>query len=64
MAVGAKADGNAIKDFIKNKWGNIEVDDNLRTSIKKSICWWRYYRRKSNSSFCGKSRKRCSIYNY
>lgn len=35
MAVGAKADGNAIKDFIKNKWGNIEVDDNLRTSIKK-----------------------------
>ena len=35
MAVGSKPEEKIIKDFEKNKWGYILVDENMRTSIKK-----------------------------
>ena len=35
MAVGAKPEESLIKEFEKNKWGYINVDENMRTSIEK-----------------------------
>lgn len=34
MAVGAKPEENIITEFEKNKWGYIDVNDNMETSIK------------------------------
>ncbi len=33
MATGSKPDDNTIKDFEKNKWGYINVNENMQTSI-------------------------------
>ena len=35
MATGSKPEENAIIDFEKNKWGYINIDENMRTSIPK-----------------------------
>lgn len=35
IAVGAKPEESLIKEFEKNKWGYINVDENMRTSIEK-----------------------------
>lgn len=34
MAVGSKPEEDIITNFAKNKWGYIQVDENMRTSIK------------------------------
>ena len=35
MATGSKPEENAIIDFEKNKWGYINIDENMQTSIPK-----------------------------
>ena len=35
MATGSNPDENVIADFEKNKWGYINVDENMQTSIPK-----------------------------
>ena len=35
MCIGAKAEDNIIKDFERNKWGYIDVDENMETSLEK-----------------------------
>lgn len=35
MATGSKPENEVIKDFKKNKWGYVEVDENMKTSIPK-----------------------------
>ena len=35
MATGSKTEENAIKNFEKNKWGYINIDENMQTSIPK-----------------------------
>ena len=35
MAVGSRPNEESIEDFKKNRWGYIEVDENMQTSIPK-----------------------------
>ena len=33
MCIGAKTDENAVKEFERNKWGFVNIDDNMKTSL-------------------------------
>ena len=37
MATGSKPEGNVIRNFEKNKWGYINIDEKMQTSIPKAF---------------------------
>lgn len=55
MATGSKPDDNTIKDFEKNKWGYINVNENMQTSIKNVFAGGDIVGEKATVAFAARS---------
>ena len=55
MATGSKPDEKSIEDFEKNRWGYIEIDENMQTSIPKVFAGGDIAGEKSTVAWASKS---------
>lgn len=55
MATGSKPDEKSIEDFEKNRWGYIEIDENMQTSIPKVFAGGDIVGEKSTVAWASKS---------
>lgn len=60
MATGSKPDENVIKDFEKNKWGYVRMNENMETSIPKVFAGGDIAGEKSTVAWAAKSGRKAA----
>ncbi len=60
MATGSKPDDNTIKDFEKNKWGYVNVNENMQTSIPNVFAGGDIVGEKATVAFAARSGRNAS----